>query len=343
MQSVIDRQEVAENIPAPESPSTGPIVWPQVEGLPKNLVGPIDWNHPCSAQIRVVTEDGVRKIKHTKPKRRKVCIVGFAENSRHLAWYDDPECEIWGVNQLYRFIPRADRWFQIHRDWNDKKKWADGTDLQSDLVAMPIPVYMIGDEPDIPNSVAYPKEWVKEQLDCHEYFTSTIAFMLALAIAEGFEEIGIYGIDLIIGREYHFEKACVEFFLGIAHARGIAYHLPSNSALLWQSHTYGYDQEPNYGFYGLEKLGKRAKDLNKIVRECRDKVHVQQGRIEECEFLIGRCGDPDSAKHLTDRLAQLRQEIDKMLNFLYMHDGALQEIVRMHGILELKMRGGSVS
>lgn len=338
---LVDNDPIGESL-QPIQTSTGP-VWEQVEGIPADLVGPLRADHPLAAHIAVVNQDGQRVLRHTQPKRKKVCIVGYAENSRHLAFYNDPDCEIWGVNQLYRFIPRADRWFQIHTDWDDEKKWAADANLRDWISQAPCPVYMIKDEPDLPMSIAYPKAWVKEQLGVHEYFTSSIAMMLALAIAEGFEEIGIYGIDLIVGREYHFEKPCAEFYLGIAHARGIQYHIPENSALLWQSHTYGYDMAPDYGFFGLDNLKQRGKILSKSVTEYRDKTHVMQGHLEEAELLLSKMPpDSNSAKIMTERVTDLRKEVDVLLNHLYMHDGAHQEVSRMYSILELKSRGGSV-
>lgn len=337
MQPSLDEIEITENqLPVA---STGGIVWEQVAGVAPDLVGPLRTDHPCNANHIVI--DG--RLVLTQPKRKKVCIVGYAENSRHLAWYNDPDCEIWGVNQLYRFIPRADRWFQIHHDWHDDKKWATGASLRDWLKAAPCPVYMIDAQPDMPMTLPFPKAWVKEQLHVHEYFTSSIAMMIALAIAEGFEQIGIYGIDLIVGREYHFEKACVEFYLGVAHAKGIQYHLPEQTALLWQSHTYGYDAEPDYGFYGLNKLKRRSAELNKIVAHQRDKVHVMQGHVEEAELVRDKMpGGSTSRTVMDDRLRELRAELDRELNLLYLNDGAQQESTRMYQILELKSRGGSV-
>lgn len=336
MAEVLD--QISEDL-TPTITSDGETVWPQCDGVPADLVGPLNPNHPCAAHHAVVNGELI----FTQPKRKKVCIVGFAENSRHLAWYNDPDTEIWGVNQLYRFIPRADRWFQIHRDWNDSNKWADGANLAEWIKTAPCPVYMIEPQPDMPMTLAYPKEWVKAETKSHEYFTSSIAMMIALAIAEGFEHIGIYGIDLIVGREYHFEKACVEFWLGIAHAKGIQYHIPENSALLWQSHTYGYEMEPDYGFFGLTALKKRAGELHKTVAECRDKVHVMQGHVEEAELVMSKMpADSKSQQVMRDRVVELRTELDKHLNLLYMNDGAQQEAARMYSILELKTRGGSV-
>jgi len=334
--SVVD---IVTGKPKEIEPKAGTVTveFDQVKGIPLNLVGPIRWDHPQAAHVKILDA----KAGIVERTRSKVCIVGYAEFSRHLAWYEDPDCEIWGVNQLSRFIPRADRWFQMHTDWNDNTKWAEGTDQAKWLRECPIPVYMIDPDPAIPNSVHYPIERVMAELGTHDYFTSTIAFMVALAIAEGFKEIGIYGIDLIIGREYFFEKACVEFYLGIAHARGIEYHKPEGCALLWQSHRYGYEVEPDYGFFSLSKLKDRTQQLSKQVQKLRDDVHGHQGRIDEALWIKDRLTSEAKAK-MDERITALRNELDAKLNTLFLHDGACQEVSRMHTILEVRSRGGNV-
>ncbi len=314
------------------------VICEQSAGIPAHLTGPIRWDHPQAAHVRLID----RQAGLVERTRSKVCIVGYAENSRHLAWYDDPDCEIWGVNQLYRFIPRADRWFQIHTNWDDRDRWAPGTDQVKWLAECPIPVYMTDLNPVIPNGVRYPVEQVMAELKTHDYFTSSIAFMVALAIAEGFSEIGIYGIDLIIGREYFFEKACVEFYLGIAHARGLSYHLPHGCALLWQSHRYGYQLEPDYGFFGLPKLEARKAQLHGQVQRLRDEIYTFEGRINEALWLQARMTDESARAKMEQHIGELRQELDAKLNRYYLHDGACQEVARMHAILETKSRGGQV-
>ena len=77
-----------------------------------------------------------------------------------------------------------------------------------------------------------------------DYFYSTISYMLALAIAEGFEEIGLWGIDLAHDSEYEYQKPSAEYFLGIARGQGIKIYLPEQSALLKGMYRYGYEDMP---------------------------------------------------------------------------------------------------
>ena len=338
--------------------------------------GGVQFNHPAvgvnqvidaeRGAVALLMPDGVTP-------RKKMALVGFAGATRAMAPFDDPEWAICGMNQLYRHIPRCDLHYEIHREWNTAV--VPGTDHAAWLRDCGIPVMMTDDAAvrALPTAVRFPIERILARFD-HDYLTSTVAFMLAYTIdlidqavearlrdtppnghATALDvvalartlyaeySIGIYGIDLIVGREYAFEKPCAEFFLGIAHARGIKYHLPENSALLWQSHTYGYDAEPDYGFFGLQKLKSRTQELQKLVTMCRDKVHVMQGHVEEAELVRDKMPvDSGSRKVMDQRIIDLRTELDKELNILYMNDGAQQEASRMYAILELKTRGGGV-
>jgi hypothetical protein len=54
-----------------------------------------------------------------------------------------------------------------------------------------------------------------------DYFTCTVDYAIALAIYRGFQEIGIYGVSMIGGQEYAYQKPGVEHWIGQAMGRGI--------------------------------------------------------------------------------------------------------------------------
>ena len=54
-----------------------------------------------------------------------------------------------------------------------------------------------------------------------DYFTNTVDYSIALALFEGFNEIHLYGVNMEVGSEYIFEKAGVEFWIGMALGRGV--------------------------------------------------------------------------------------------------------------------------
>ena len=247
----------------------------------KDATSSVNFNHPCAGHVKILDHERgvVESYCPDGTKRTKMAIVGFAASSKDLAPYDDPTWEIVGLNQLYRHIPRADRWFEIHREWNDHV--VEGTDHQKWLAEAPIPIYMVDRVPGIPNSVRYPIERVMQgHLD---YFTSTVAFAIALAIQEGFQEIGLWGIDLIVGDEYFYQKPCAEFWIGVAHGKGITVTLPKTTALCKQTYRYGYQSEPE-SLITLSELARRKTGL----MDERHKLMIQlaniDGALQDCQM-----------------------------------------------------------
>jgi hypothetical protein len=110
-----------------------------------------------------------------------------------------------------------------------------------------VPVVTSRAHPDYPALVEFPLEDVLNNLG-HDYFNNTAAYAVAFAIHVGATEISLFGMDYTYANTHHAEKgrACVEFWCGFAHARGIKIHLPKNSSLMdanmsRASRLYGYD------------------------------------------------------------------------------------------------------
>lgn len=277
------------------------------------------FDHPCAAHVPI--HDAERAIVHLEQPRKKIAVCGFASSSRHLIPLNDPSWEIWGMNQLYRHIPRGDRWFDIH--WNWDQEVVPGTDYRGWLAECGIPVYMIERVPDIRTSVRYPVERLIKMAG--DYFTSTVAFMTALAIEEMdrqvFAElkalppmpaeemlarqvalynertIGLFGIDLVVEEEYFHQKPCAEFWCGLAVGRGIEVFIPPQSALCKQQYRYGYEPEP-------------------------------QTIIKPSE--------------IAGHLKRLTEERQRLLHELYLHDGAMQADEYWQRLVDLRTRGAEV-
>ena len=114
------------------------------------------------------------------------------------------------------------------------------------LIDGPIPIYVLNCDETIPLGVSYPLERVSKTVP-YNYFTSTFAYQLALAIIEGFTNIILHGIQFTGGRERLVEKACLEYWIGVARGHGITVtqsgpvqQLPLTRSTL----LYGYDYWP---------------------------------------------------------------------------------------------------
>jgi hypothetical protein len=200
---------------------------------------------------------------------KKVAILGFTDSFKQ-APFGDPTWEIWGLNELYMLIPRWSRWFEIHsRDVYeaDKKRTSDHIYA---LRAMTVPVYMHQHYDDIPMSVPYPLQAIAQAFPNpgaggRPYLTNSIAYMLALAIAEGFQEIGVFGVDMAHDSEYQQQRPSCEYFIGIAQGRGIKVTIPPDCELLKTDFLYGFEQEQLERWNA--RMVAREADLVKKINE----------------------------------------------------------------------------
>lgn len=172
----------------------------------------------------------------------RIAICGFAPPSYKLAPYNDPEWEIWGLNHLYTEIPRWDRWFEIHDQFEiDHWEWMKAQPADK-------PIYMNKPLAEIPGCVVYPLQKVLDRFG--NYFTNTVSYMIALAIleieAKGDSEniIGLYGVDMATSSEYGFQRPSCEYMIGVARGLGIKVIIPAECDLMKASHLYGFEEEP---------------------------------------------------------------------------------------------------
>ena len=191
----------------------------------------IDHEHPAIQRPRPHAADADMNIVDARagkvravPRRSKVAIIG-AGRTRNQAPWEDPAWEIWGINEIAQ--KRADRWFELH-------PLSVQTDAEMDwLRDCPKPVYLIDTPPpEIPMGVRFPLEKVIGLgLD---FFACTFAYQIALAVLEGFETIGLYGVDLPWGtpRERLYESASVHAWVGFALGCGRRVIVPADGALL---------------------------------------------------------------------------------------------------------------
>ena len=113
---------------------------------------------------------------------------------------------------------------------------------------------------DIPNAIEYPLQEVSDLVG--DYYNSSIAYMLALAIFEEYDKIGIWGVDMIgqgepgHADEYRDERPNCEYLIGFAKAKGIEIYLPDECPLLKFSGRFPLGTViPNYGHrYGYLAL-----------------------------------------------------------------------------------------
>ena len=80
--------------------------------------------------------------------------------------------------------------------------------------------YSVKEVKNVPNIKKYPLDEIIRKYDS-DYFGGGPDLAIALAIYQGFTEIHIYGMLLIVNEEYYHQKPAVEHWLGVAKGAGV--------------------------------------------------------------------------------------------------------------------------
>lgn len=229
-------------------------------------------------------------------------------------------------------MKRFDRMFEIHRRARFEERMPEG--YVPMLAAMGCPVVMLEKHPDIPNSVAFPLEECKAKLG--DYFASSVAYMIAMAILEGATEIQIYGIDMLTESEYAVQRPNVEYLLGMARGLGIVVKVAEGSTLLKSNFRYGAEMPNELGGFDEPYWEDRRKLHKSKVEEHRGNAFQLEGALKEFEKLheLGALQSPTGnsphkgvplEKFIAERINFYRTQIDLQRRALWSHDGAKQE------------------
>lgn len=168
---------------------------------------------------------------------KKVAIVGGGPTWDD-APFDDHEYEIWVLgNQINRYQGlRIDRIFEIHDDLSEHS--AEYPDYLLDL-GLPLVVgHKFPYDPDKHNQViVYPYNAVREIMD-GDHLTSSPAYMMGMAVLEGFDEIAIYGTCMAVDdHEYFYQRPTMYAWIGYAKAKGI--HVTTTAGLFVDTYIEG--------------------------------------------------------------------------------------------------------
>lgn len=111
-----------------------------------------------------------------------------------------------------------------------------------------IPFYTSHPHPLYKNHAIYPLDEVMQKLGVC-YFNTSVSYAIALAMVEGYTEIGLFGCDFSYPDVHLAEsgRACCEFWLGVASQRGVRVSIAGSSTILdthCGQHPYGWFKDP---------------------------------------------------------------------------------------------------
>ncbi len=137
------------------------------------------------------------------------------------------------------------RWFNVHRPAHIEKRHPNFTRWAREQY---LPIYTLEADATIPGNVIFPGLQLIARFD-DNFFTHQAAWLVALAMAEGFERIELWGYQFGAGtmrtalteHKYAFERPCITYWLARAKQMGIEVVAPPEAKLFAKKFIYGYE------------------------------------------------------------------------------------------------------
>jgi hypothetical protein len=179
---------------------------------------------------------------HRHGDTMKIAILGSHPASMKLAPFGDVNWEIWACSPQNFSAPRIDAWFELH---SLDRKWVPGNEPYINVLQGHSRVYIATPDPRLPNGLIYPREEIKAKYPRMHWgnFSSSVAWMTALAIEQKPESIGFWGIDMAAGNEYEYQRPGVHYFMGVAEELGIKLVVPPQSDIMEVHPEYGFKEQ----------------------------------------------------------------------------------------------------
>jgi len=198
-------------------------------------------------------------------KKRKIAIVGTADSCKD-APFDDESWEIWTFCGAWKNIPRFDRFFEMH-DAYCYSKTGTGDEKMFDFIKDAGKKAFVADTVQFPDATPFPFDRLYNKFG--RYYTSTAAYVTALALLEAPTHIGLWGIHMAGDGEHAHQRACAEHYLGMIRNAGIQLFIHPDSELL---------RESLYPSVDLWKVRQKIEAMKERAREAECKSHYEAGK-----------------------------------------------------------------
>lgn len=223
-----------------------------------------------------------------------LCIMGTAPSLVETP-FGDETVEIWGVSTLLNNpqVERIDVLFEMHPE-----RWWRQPAVLDYLSEAKQKIYMQDHYDEIPNSVKFPYDEVRKKfyLDVmgdNLYVTTTITWMILLAIEQGYTDISLYGIHMAHETEYAYQRSSCSWALGIIHGymlQGLPYKLfIAGGELMKAQYEYGYDEPTKLMEYlngRVAGLREGIKGAETEITRLRERQLRTEGAISESRAIL---------------------------------------------------------
>lgn len=237
---------------------------------------------------------------------RKIAIIGTAPSSRDLAPYGDPSWEIWACSPgNMKILPRVNRWYELHVNllWPEYISYG-GPYIQwlaEQANAGAFEVWM-QDQRYFPQAKTFPMKALVKEFGPY-FFTSTFAWLMAAAIAEGVQEVALYGVDMASRDEYILQRPGGHYFIQKCRERGVKVTIPLESDLEQPPALYAYSENTPFLRKTLARraeLKGRIAHLEQQFNAAKEQMTYLKGADEDLDYQISIFGGAQHGMELRE-------------------------------------------
>lgn len=181
----------------------------------------------------------------------KIALLGSAPSSRMLAPFNDADWDIWSCSPPNYDLPRVDAWFELHL--LDRKIQNAANRPYIEKIMQHDRVYVTRKDPRFPNAIEFPWKMLVEKYG-RDFFSSSLSWMMAFAIEQKPEKIGLWGVDMSAAEEYAHQRPGLKFFMHEAQKLGIQVYAPPQSDIMTPMPLYAVREHTRY--FGKQKARK---------------------------------------------------------------------------------------
>lgn len=215
----------------------------------------------------------------------KIAVCGSAPSSRLLAPFGDPSWEIWACSPQNYDYPRVDAWFEVHS--LDRKYVPENKPYYEKLKVHPR-VYVSAPDKRLPNAIVLDPNPMLEKYGPY-FWTSSLAWMTAMAIMQRPKQLGIWGVDMSANDElYSGQRAGMHYFMQKATEEGIQIVLPPQCDLAQPPPLYGWKEHwPMFWKMKASKaeLQSRIKDNIQKENKLKEERLILQGAEQYWDYV----------------------------------------------------------
>jgi hypothetical protein len=247
--------------------------------------------------------------------KNTVAIIGSHPRTRGEFDFSRTDADIWLFNEAIsnsanEWAKRADAIFQMHEEaiWRNPANRNDPKHYKWLSTQTAVTVYMQESYPDVPASVCYPLDEIAARFQI-KYFTSSVAYALALACYLGYKRIELYGVEMETNTEYQYQRDGVTLWIGVALGEGI--EVDAHISMFDQP-LYGYEGEVVFKYEQfMERIAELEPQIEKAGMEYQAslvnigqalKAFIASGSVENEAALFGAVG---KQREMSQRLGHL--------------------------------------